>query len=91
MTVYENTANTSFAPGNTRPARGIALHPVHEAAMRLAGAGLSKSRGRTRDLVALLLSHGARAWRQSQPEVQIHMHVAAYMGRRPVRLRIGEK
>jgi hypothetical protein len=56
--------------------------------MRLAGAGLNKSKGRTRDLVSLLLSHGARAWRHSQPEAGIHLHIGAYAGRTPVRLRI---
>lgn len=91
MTVYENIANLPFASGQQRPAKGVALHPIHEAAMRLAGAGLSKSRGRTRDLVALLLSHGARAWRQSQPDVQIHIHVGPYMGRAPVRMRVGSR
>jgi hypothetical protein len=87
MTVYEKAANIPATTALKRPARGVALHPIHEAAMRLAGVGLSKSRGRTRDLVALLLSHGARAWRQSQPEVQIHLHVRPYMGRFPVRIR----
>ncbi|MFN7101375.1 MAG: hypothetical protein ACK4N1_02025 [Pseudorhizobium sp.] len=89
MTVYENIANTPFASGLRRPAKGIALHPIHEAAMRLAGSGLSKSRGRTRDLVALLLSHGARAWRQSQPAAQIHLHVRTDEGHMPVRLKLG--
>jgi hypothetical protein len=88
MTVYENIANSPFASGVTRPARSLALHPIHEAAMRLAGAGISKSRGRTRDLVALLLSHGARAWRQSQPSAQIHIHVRSEAGHVPVRLKI---
>ncbi len=89
MTVFENTANMPFASGVKRTAKGVALHPIHEAAMRLAGAGLSKSRGRTRDLVALLLSHGARAWRQSQPETQVHLHVSGQAGRLPVRLKLG--
>ena len=88
MTVYENIANTPFASGVRRPAKGVALHPIHEAAMRLAGAGISKSRGRTRDLVALLLSHGARAWRQSQPSAQIHIHVRSQAGHLPLRLKI---
>lgn len=88
MTVYENSANSPFGAGRPTRARGVALHPLHEAAMRLAGTGLSKSKGRTRDLVALLLSHGARAWRHSQPETDIHLHVGAYGGRSPIRLRI---
>lgn len=88
MTVYDSSANSPFAPGQHGRARGVALHPLHEAAMRLAGAGLNKSKGRTRDLVSLLLSHGARAWRHSQPEASIHLHIGADAGRTPVRLRV---
>ena len=87
MAAYENIANSPFAPGEKRM-KGLALHPLHEAAMRLAGAGLSKSKDRTRDLVALLLSHGARALSHSQPEVGSHLHVGPYSGRLPVRLRL---
>ena len=56
--------------------------------MRLAGLGLNRSREKTRDLVAMLLSHGARAWRHSQPEVNIHLHVGMRSGRAPVRLKL---
>ncbi|KKX33734.1 hypothetical protein [Rhizobium sp. LC145] len=69
-------------------ARGAALHPLHEAAMRLAGLGLNRPREKTRDLVALLLGHGARAWRQSQPDATIHLHVSFRSGRSPVRLKL---
>lgn len=88
MTVYDGIANTPFARGQKGRARGVALHPLHEAAMRLAGSGISKSRDRTRDLVALLLSHGARAWRHSQPPAAIHLHFCPHGGRMPVRLRL---
>lgn len=56
--------------------------------MRLAGLGLSRSKGKTRDLVAMLLSHGARAWRHSQPEANIHLYVSRRNGRSPVRLKV---
>lgn len=88
MTVFDNIANAPLARGQKNRARGVALHPLHEAAMRLAGSGISKSRDRTRDLVALLLSHGARAWRHSQPEAAIHLHLRAHGGRMPVRLQL---
>ncbi len=88
MTVYDSSANMPFGPGRLRQARGVALHPIHEAAMRLAGSGLNKSKGRTRDLVALLLSHGARAWRHSQPEASIHLHIGSQSDYQPVRLRL---
>ncbi len=84
----ENTVD--FASGTTSRSRakGVALNPLHEAAMRLAGVGLSRSKEKTRDLVAMLLSHGARAWRHSQPETSIHLHVRMHSGRRPVRLKL---
>jgi DNA replication and repair protein RecF len=43
---------------------------------------------KTRDLVAMLLGHGARAWRASQPEVQLHLHVITPKGAHPIRLRL---
>lgn len=64
------------------------LHPLHEAAYRLADLGLREKRSKTKDLIGLLLSHGARAWRYSQPEASIHLHVSAQAGRFPVILRL---
>ena len=69
------------------PASGV-LHPLHEAAYRLADLGLREKRSKTKDLIGLLLSHGARAWRYSQPEANIHLHVSAQHGRFPVILRL---
>ena len=75
--------------GERAPARTVsALHPLHEAALKLAGMGAGRSKGRTRELVAMLLSHGARAWRAGQPRVRMHLHVTAPSGRHPVRLRL---
>jgi hypothetical protein len=64
------------------------LHPLHEAAYRLADMGISEKRSKTKDLIGLLLCHGARAWRYSQPEANIHLHVSAQAGRFPVILRL---
>ena len=64
------------------------LHPLHEAAYRLADIGLREKKAKTKDLIGLLLSHGARAWRYSQPEANIHLHVSAQAGRFPVILRL---
>jgi len=72
-----------------RPAsKGSGLLPLHEAALKLAGMGLNRSHEKTRDLVAMLLSHGARAWRGSQPMVDLHLHVTTPRGRHPVRMRL---
>jgi len=69
---------------STRPR----MNPLHEAAMRLADLGLSKSRSRTKDLVNLLLRHGARTWRASQPETDLRLRVQAPEGAPSVRLRL---
>ena len=73
-----------------KPAR-IGLHPLHEAALRLAELGRQKPRAKTaktKDLINLLLTHGARAWRYSQPEARIHLHVTCPEGKSPVMMRL---
>jgi hypothetical protein len=67
------------------------LHPLHEAALRLAEIGRQRPRAKsakTKDLINLLLCHGARAWRYSQPEAGIHLHVTCPDGKVPVTLRL---
>jgi hypothetical protein len=81
-----NENSIDFGTVQMSRARGVALNPLHEAAMRLAGLGLNRSKEKTKDLVSMLLSHGARAWRQGQPVAGIHLHVAAHSGRAPVRM-----
>lgn len=71
-----------------KPGKGMGLLPLHEAAMKLAGMGLNRSHEKTRDIVAMLLGHGARAWRSGQPSVELHLHVTTPRGRQPVRLRL---
>jgi hypothetical protein len=82
----QNGNISEFKSKNGGKATG--LHPLHEAAMKLAGMGLNRSHSKTRDLVAMLLGHGARAWRAGQPEVSLHLHVKAPNGAHPIRLRI---
>ncbi len=68
------------------------LHPLHEAALRLAELGMQRPRqtksAKTKDLINLLLCHGARAWRYSQPEARIHLHVTCPDGKAPISLRL---
>ncbi|MGV2065236.1 hypothetical protein [Agrobacterium sp. 22-226-1] len=85
MAVNENYSD--IASGSGHGSLSV-LHPIHEAAMRIADLGLNRSKAKTRDLVALLLSHGARAWRSNQPEAKIHLHVASRSGRAPIHIRI---
>ncbi|WP_105430342.1 hypothetical protein [Neorhizobium sp. T6_25] len=88
MAMNENSAELAFKPAQKSKAKGVALNPLHEAAMRLAGLGLNRSKEKTRDLVSMLLSHGARAWRHSQPEANVHLHIGIRAGRAPVRIRL---
>ncbi len=85
MAVNENYSD--IVSGNGHGSLSV-LHPIHEAAMRIADLGLNRSKAKTRDLVSLLLSHGARAWRSNQPETKIHLHVACRSGRAPVHMRL---
>ena len=90
MATNENNLDFDLPTGSKSKHRGGALHPLHEAAMRLAGMGMGigRPKDKTRDLVSLLLSHGARAWRHTQPRANIHLHLAARSGRSPLRLRL---
>lgn len=84
----ENNADFAFGGVQKVKARGVALNPLHEAAMRLAGMGINRSKEKTKDLVSMLLSHGARAWRQGQPQADIHLHVTMHSGRAPIRIKL---
>lgn len=88
MAMNENNLDYPLPSGSRSKLKGGALHPLHEAAMRLAGLGINRPKERTRDLVSLLLSHGARAWRQAQPEASIHLHIASRAGRAPLMLKL---
>ncbi|MBB6488715.1 hypothetical protein GGD46_006036 [Rhizobium lusitanum] len=84
----ENFPGLSLDGGGKTKQKSFALHPLHEAAMRLADLGLSRSRNKTKDLIGILLCHGARAWRYSQPDAHIHLHITAPSGRAPVMMRL---
>jgi len=62
MAVNENFPGFSLDGAGKMKPKSFALHPLHEAAMRLADLGLSRSRSRnkTKDLIGILLCHGAR-------------------------------
>ena len=72
----------------SRGEKSFALHPLHEAAMRIADIGRGRSRSKTKDLITVLMCHGARAWRYSQPEAHIHLHIGASNRRAPVLMRL---
>ena len=88
MSINESGSGLTGPAGRKNKTPGPLLHPLHEAALRIAELGLSRSRSRTRDIVGALLSHGARAWRSSQPPIRIHVHVTSQSGRSPIYLRL---
>ena len=67
--------------------RALAAHPLRQAAMRLADVRRSGSRLKTKDLIGLLVSHGARAWRSSLPAVNVRVRVLTRAGRAAVKIR----
>lgn len=87
MGMNENGQDMMSPPEKKRRAPRYGLHPLHEAAMRIAELG-SRPKARTKDLVTLLLTHGARAWRSTQPAASIHVHVTSPGGKHPLRIRV---
>lgn len=69
-----STAGQALAPANALASARDAL-----------AAGRKSGRLRTRDLVGLLISHGARALRQSRAPVSVHLRVHAARGGLAVR------
>lgn len=88
MAMNENVPGVTVTVGRKASPSRPSLHPLHEAAMRIADIGLNRSKAKTRDLVAMLLTHGARAWRSGQPRAAIHLHITAPGRGRPLRIRI---
>lgn len=88
MAMNENVPGDSLISDRKARSSRIRLHPLHEAAMRIADIGLNRSKAKTRDLVGMLLTHGARAWRSTQPRAGIHLHVAAPGRSHPLRMRL---
>jgi hypothetical protein len=88
MAVNENIPDVSLGGNSKGKQKAYALHPLHEAAMRIAEMGRGRSRSKTKDLIGVLLCHGARAWRYSQPEARIHLHVSSTNRQAPVLMRL---
>jgi hypothetical protein len=68
-------------------ASDIGTQALSQAATRLKNIRPGNSRFKTRDLVGLLLSHGARTWRNTQPVVRIRLKVCAPGGMPGLKLR----
>lgn len=66
----------------------VGMHPLHQASRRIAEFREGRSLLKAKDLVGLLLCHGARAWRASQPPASPRLIVYSPVGDRAIRLRI---
>lgn len=53
----------------------VGMHPLSQASMRINDFRDGRSLLKAKDLVGLLLCHGARAWRASQPVAHLHLRV----------------
>ena len=80
------------APDETRNRSSQGLrdaHPLQQAAIRLSDVREGRSKLKAKDLVGLLLCHGARAWRSSQPISHTRIDVRTPARHPAVRLRFG--
>ena len=66
----------------------IGMQALHQAAMRLADIRRGGPRFKTKDLVGLLLSHGARTWRNTLPVAVVRLRVVAPDGKAAVKIRL---
>lgn len=74
-----------------RRSREPGVQALYQAAARLADMRRGAPKFKTRDLVGLLLSHGARTWRNSLPEADVRLRVLTPGGKPAVRLRFGSQ
>ena len=66
----------------------VGVQALHQAAVRLADIRRGGTRFKTKDLVGLLLSHGARTWRNTMPIATIRLNVLAPGGKAAVKIRL---
>ena len=81
-------ANSDLSQVANQPvtdAQAVSLSVLRQAAFRLSDAK-RKPKLKTRDLVGLLLSHSARAWRCSLPKAHIRLSVFSLDGATAVRI-----
>ncbi len=69
-----------------RRAADVGVQALHQAAVRLADIRRGSPRFKTKDLVGLLLSHGARTWRNTLPVVTVRIRVFAPDGKTAVKI-----
>ena len=69
-----------------RQASEVGVQALNQSSMRLAGIRRDVHLFKTKDLVGLLLSHGARTWRNTLPVVTVRLRVFAPNGKTAVKI-----
>lgn len=87
MTVDQESLGFFDTSGKKSRSAAAGMHPLHQASARIADFREGRSSLKAKDLVGLLLCHGARAWRASQPVAHSRLGVVTPQGRPAVRLR----
>ena len=87
MTVDQESHGFVESKGRVSGLALASMHPLKQASMRIADYREGRTTTKARDLVGLLLSHGARAWRASQPVVRSRIKVSSPSGHPAVRMR----
>lgn len=86
MTIQQDIASFVDAGGQKGRAAEVGVHTLHQAAMRFADVRRTGPRFKTKDLVGLLLCHGARAWRGSLPPVRVTVKAFTPTGKSAVKI-----
>ena len=66
----------------------VGVYALHQAAMRLADIHSGRSRLKAKDLVSLLMCHGARAVRASMPRASVRISVVTPARHSAVKIRL---
>ena len=86
MTIQQNFLGFVDPRRKERSAAEIGMQSLHQATMRLTDFRRPSSRFKTKDIVGLLLGHGARTWRASLPPARIRLRVVAPDGKLAVKI-----
>lgn len=88
MTIESESIGLAHRAGETA---AVGLHPLQQVSHRIGEFRDGRSKLRAKDLVGLLLCHGARAWRSSQPATVVRLKVQTPDRRPAVRINNGDQ
>lgn len=82
----QNVARLVDASSQKRVSSHVGMNALHQAAVSLSDLRNGRSTFKTKDLIGLLLGHGARARRSSLPPVSIRLRAVAPDGKLAVKI-----